>query len=85
MEKKEVSAGEHIAVGQVTIVPIVRTSAHCRRGGRGLVGSGSKEVLGVVVLSPEGQYAISVSGEEVPLKHFAEQVPEVERLLTEDG
>jgi len=78
-----VSAGEHIAVGQVTIVPIVRTSAHCRRGGRGLVGFGSKDVLGVVVLSTEGQYAISVSGEEVPLERFAEQVPELARLLAD--
>jgi len=35
-------------------------------------------------MSVTWQYAISVSGEEVPLERFAEQVPEIARLL-EDG
>ena len=84
MEKEEVSAGEPIAIGQVTLVPVIRTVAHCRRGGRGVVGFGTREVLGVVVLSPERQFAISVSGEEVPVERFAKQAPEVAELL-EDG
>ena len=80
MEKEEISAGERITVGQVTLLPIIRTVAHCRKGSRGIIGSGSREVLGVVVLSPEGQHAISVAGEEVPVERYASQVPEIEEL-----
>ena len=83
MEKEEVSAGEPITIGQVTLVPIIRTVSHCRRSGRGVVGFGTRDVLGVVVLSPEGAHAISVSGEEVPVERFTKQVPEVAGLLRE--
>lgn len=81
MEKEEISAGEHITVGQVTLLPILRTVAHCRKGSRGIIGSGSRDVLGVVLLSPEGPRAISVSGESVPVERYASQVPEIEELL----
>ena len=81
MEKEEISAGERIIVGQVTLLPVIRTVAHCRKGSRGIIGSGSREVLGVVVLSPEGPHAINVSGESVPVEDYAAQVPEIEELL----
>ncbi len=81
MEKEEISAGERITVGQVTLLPILRTVAHCRKGSRGIIGSGSREVLGVVVLSPAGHRAISVSGESVPLENYMSQGPEIEGLL----
>ncbi len=81
MEKEEISASERITVGKVTLLPILRTVAHCRKGSRGIIGSGSREVLGVVVLSPAGHRAISVSGESVPVERYAEQIPEIEKLL----
>ncbi len=81
MEKEEISAGERIGIGEVTLLPIIRTVAHCRKGSRGMIGSGSRDVLGVVVLSPAGQRAISVSGEAVPVERYASQVPEIEELL----
>jgi hypothetical protein len=81
VEKEKISAGERITVGQVTLVPILRTAAHCRMGSRGIIGSGSREVLGVVVLSPQGHRAISVSGESVPIERYASQVPEIEEFL----
>jgi len=81
VEKEEISAGERITVEKVTLLPIIRTVAHCRKGSRGIIGSGSRDVLGVVVLSPAGHRAISVAGEEVPVEHYASQVPEIEELL----
>ena len=84
MEKEEISAGERITVGQVTLLPILRTVAHCRKGNRGIIGSGSRDVLGVVVLSPAGHRAISVSGESVPVERFTKQVPQVVELLREE-
>lgn len=84
VEKEEVKCGESIAVGAVTVVPIIRTVARCRKGGgSGVMGFGVKDVLGVVVLSPQGTRAINVSGEEVPVEDYAAQVPELARLLEE--
>lgn len=81
MEKEEISAGELITVGQVTLLPILRTVAHCRMGSRGIIGSGSRDVLGVVVLSPAGQRAISVSGESVPVEDYVSLVPDIGEFL----
>jgi len=83
VEKEEISASERITVGKVTLLPILRTVAHCRKGSRGIIGSGSREVLGVVVLSPEGPRAINIAGEEVPIEDYTAQVPELARLLEE--
>jgi hypothetical protein len=81
VEKEEISAGELITVGQVTLLPILRTVANCRMGSRGIIGSGSRDVLGVVVLSPAGQWAISVSGESVSVEDYVRLVPDISELL----
>ena len=81
MEKEEVSAGERISIGDVTLIPIVRTVVHCDERRDGVYGFASKSVVAVVVVSPEGQRAITVSGEDVPLTDYAESVPEVAELL----
>ena len=81
MEKEEISAGTYIRVGEVTLVPILRTAVVCLSGRRGVTGFGTREVVGIVVVSPTGNHAISISGEEVPLDDYASQVPEVKELL----
>ena len=81
METKEVSAGQYIAVGETTLLPIIRTSIICRSVNRGVVCSGSKSLIGIVVVSPKRKYAIDVDGEEVPVELYAEQAPEVKELL----
>jgi len=42
---------------------------------------GSKDIVGIVVVSPKGKRAINVAGEEVPLDQYIEQIPEVKELL----
>ena len=81
MEKEEVVAGEPIVVGETTLVPIVRTVIVCRNGKEGIVGFGGKEIIGVIVISPTGQRAINVSGEEVPVDDYASRIPKVAELL----
>ncbi len=81
MEKEEISAGTLIRVGEVTLVPILRTTVVCLSGRRGITGFGTREVIGMVVVSPEGNRAISVSGEEVPVEKYTEKVPEINELL----
>jgi len=81
VEKEEISAGTLIRVGEVTLVPILRTTVVCLSGRRGITGFGTREVIGMVVVSPEGNRAISVSGEEVPVEKYTEKVPEINELL----
>ena len=81
MEKEEVVADEAIIVGETTLLPIVRTVIVCRNGKEGIVGFGGKEIIGVIVISPMGQYAINVSGEEVPVDDYTNRIPKVADLL----
>ena len=81
METKEVSAGQYITVGKITLLPIIRTSVTCRSVNRGVVCSGSKSLIGIVVVSPKRKYAMNMDGEEVPVEQYTEQVPEVKKLL----
>ncbi len=79
--KEEVSAGQLITVGEITMLPIIRTAVVCQKVNPGVAGYGYKGLVGIVVVSPKGQYAIDVAGEEVPLERYAEEVPEVKELL----
>lgn len=81
MEKEEVSTGTLVRIGEVTLVPILRTVVVCLSGRRGVTGFGTREVIGIVVVSPAGNRAISISGEEVPIEEYAAQLPEVRELL----
>ena len=81
METKKVIAGDCLTVGTVKLVPIVKTVARCRSHGPGIMGFGSSDVLGIVVLSAGSTYAIDVSGESVPVEHYLELVPELAEIL----
>jgi len=65
-----------VKIGEITLLPIVRTFAACRRGRTGIVGWGTKELIGIVTSSPEGKRAMDRYGKEVPLSRYAEWVPE---------
>ena len=84
MEKEEISTGTLIRIGEVTLIPILRTAVVCLSGRRGVTGFGTREVIGMVVVSPAGNRAISVSGEEVPIEKYATQVPDVRELLRQE-
>jgi len=81
VEKEEVSTGTVIRIGEVTLIPILRTVVVCLSGRQGVTGFGTREVIGIVVVSPEANHAISISGEEVPIEDYVEKVPEVRELL----
>lgn len=84
MEKEEVSAGEYIKIGGITLVPILRTAIVCLGVRKGITGFGTREVVGLVVVSPTGNHAISISGEEVPVDDYTSRVPEVKELLQQE-
>jgi hypothetical protein len=81
VEKEEISAGVLIKIGDVTLVPILRTAVVCLSGRRGITAFGTREVIGMLVVSPAGNRAISISGAEVPVEEYAEKVPQASELL----
>lgn len=81
METEEIRVGQKITVGEITLLPIIRTSVTCRSVNGGIVCLGSKNLVGIVVVSPEEKRAISIDGEEVPVHHYMELVPELKQLL----
>ena len=83
MEVEKVSAGQPIVIGEMTLLPITRTCLSCREVDSSFVCSGSKDLVGIVVVSPEGKRAINAAGEEVPLEDYLEQVPGIKELLEE--
>ena len=81
LEIEEVSAGKPITVGETMLLPIVRTSISCRKVNSGIVCFGSKNPVGIVIISPKGKSAINVAGEEVPIDQYTEQVAALKELL----
>jgi len=81
LEIEKVSAGQCITVGEITLLPITQTSISCQTVNSGIICSGSKNLLGIVVISPKWKGAINVAGEEVPVAQYMEQVPEIKELL----
>ena len=81
VEKEEVSAGQPITVGEIRLIPIVRTAISCRNANSGIVCFGSKNLVGIVIISPKWKRAINVAGEEVPINQYTEQVAELKELL----
>ena len=81
MKIEKVNAGQYITIGEITLLPIIRTYISCRNVDSSILCSGSKNVIGIVVVSPKWKRAINVAGEEVPVEHYTEQVPEVKELL----
>ena len=70
MEKEAVFAGERLTIGEVTLVPVLRTRVGCQRRAGGVVAVGAKDVIGVVVISAEGRRVIPVTGDELRLEDY---------------
>ncbi len=70
MEKETVFTGEWLTIGEVTLVPVLRTRADCRCRAGGVVATGTKDVIGVIVISAEGRRAIPVTGDEQELAEY---------------
>ena len=81
LEIGEVSAGQLITLGETILLPIVRTSRSCRIVNSGIVCSGSKNLVVIVIISPHWKCALNAAGEEVPIDQYSEQVPELKELL----
>jgi hypothetical protein len=53
----------------------------CRNINNGIACYGLKIPIGIIVTSPNCQRALNMTGEDVPLDQYLEQVPEIKELL----
>lgn len=81
MEKTEIYAELPAVVSGVTIIPVVKVTSICRSKRRVASFSGLKHPVGVIIISSHYQKSFDMSGEEVPLEHFIQEVPGLKMIL----
>lgn len=81
MESKAVSIAAPVAVGGVKLYPIVRTSVNCWSNGGRISGSGFKQSVAVLVVSPGATLGLAVTGEEIPLEELIQEVPGIGAII----
>jgi len=81
MEKKEVEIGSPVTVAGVTLIPVIKVSLNYWRRNGSLSFFGVKQPIGVVVVSPSAKRAFRITGEEVPLDQFIQEVPGIKEVL----
>ncbi len=75
MEKKEIEIGSPVTVAGVTLIPVIKVSLNYWRRNGSLSFFGVKQPIGVVIVSPSVKRAFRITGEEVPLEQFIQEVP----------
>ena len=70
-----------VAIAGVTIIPVVEVSLNHLHGNSGFSFFGIKQPVSVVVVSPLGEMAFRITGEEVPLDQLIEEVPSIKHML----
>ncbi len=81
MEKKEVEIGSPVTVAGVTLIPLIKVSLNYWRRNGSLSFLGVKQPIGVVIVSPSAKRAFRITGEEVPLDQFIQEVPGIKEVL----
>jgi len=81
VEIEEITAGQPIKVGDITLVPIIRAFVSCAGVEPGIVVHGSKSPTGIVVFSKEDKYAMNLTGKRMPIDQYLQQVPGLAEVL----
>ena len=81
MEEPEVIVDSSVAVGGVTVIPVVEVSLSHWRVKGGFAFYGAKRPVGLVVVSPAGKKAFRITGEEVALETLVQEVTGIEDVL----
>ena len=81
MEKKEVEIGNPVTIAGVTLIPVIKVSLNYWRRNGDISFFGAKQPIGVVVVSPSAKRAFRITGEEVPLDQFIQEVPRIKEVL----
>ena len=81
MKEKEIEIGNPVTVAGVTLIPVIKVSLNYWRRNGSLSFFGVKQPIGMVVVSPSGKRALRITGQEVPLDQFIQEVPGIKEVL----
>lgn len=81
MEKKEITIGEPIAIGDVTLIPITKVSLNYECGNAGISFFGFKHPVAVIVISTSAKTAFRIDGEEVSIDHLIQEIPDLKATI----
>jgi uncharacterized spore protein YtfJ len=81
MKEKEIEIGSPVTVAGVTLIPVIKVSLNYWRRNGSLSFFGVKQPIGMVVVSPSGKRALRITGQEVPLDQFIQEVPGMKEVL----
>jgi len=81
MEKKEIGIDSPVAVAGVTLIPIAQVWLNCQHGNGGFSFWGTKQPIGIVAILPSAKKAFRITGEEVSLDQFLQEVPSLKEML----
>ncbi len=81
MEKEEIRIDKPVAVAGVTLIPVTKVSLNYWCGNGGLAFLGSRQPVGVVVVSQSTKRAFRITGEEISLDQLTQEVPGIKEIL----
>ena len=81
MEQKEIEIGTPIVVAGITLIPVSKVSVNYWHANGAVSSLGVKQPVGVVVASLSGKRAYRITGKEIPLDQFVQEVPEIKEVL----
>ena len=79
--KREIVDAPVTVTGGVTIIPVAEISVSSWSSKRGSALWGGKQPVGIIVISQSMKRAFRITGEEVALEQFRQEVPGVEQAL----
>ena len=80
-EKKEIITGSPVTVAGLTLIPIMETRLHHWRYRNSFSLFGSKQAIGIIVVTPTMTKALKVNGEEVALEVLKQEFPDLETKM----
>ena len=80
-KKKKVSTYDPLLIKGLTLIPVVEVSLNCWNKGKGISISGTNQPIAIVVISPSDKKVIRITGEELSLDQFTQEVPDIKETL----
>ena len=77
-EKKETITGSPVTVAGSKLIPIIETRLQHWKSRKSFSAFGSRQVIGIIIVTPTKTRALRVSGEEVTLEELKEELPDLE-------
>jgi len=80
-EKKEIIVGHPLTFSGLTLIPIMETRLHYWRYRHSFSLFGSKQAIGIIVVTPSVKKAFDINGNEVALEELKREFPDLEAKI----